>query len=74
MSGRYTFDYTKLFDEQIQPDDRLLVDRLFPQVRLSTLTGSILRDSRNDVLDPERGAVTGVDGSIAPTTWVVTWS
>jgi outer membrane protein assembly factor BamA len=66
VSGRYTFDYTRLFDEQIQPDDRLLVDRLFPQVRLSTLTGSILRDSRNDVLDPERGAVTGVDGSIAP--------
>jgi outer membrane protein insertion porin family len=66
VSGRYTFDYTRLFDEQIQPDDRLLVDRLFPQVRLSTLTGSILRDSRNDVLDPERGAVIGVDGSVAP--------
>ena len=66
VSGRYTFDYTRLFDEQIQPDDRLLVDRLFPQVRLSTLTGSILRDSRNDVLDPERGAVTGIDASVAP--------
>ena len=36
---------------------RLLIDRLFPQVRLSTLTGSVLRDSRNDVLDPERGTV-----------------
>ena len=38
------------------------IDRLFPQVRLSTFTGSILRDSRNDVLDPERGTVLGVDG------------
>jgi outer membrane protein insertion porin family len=66
VSGRYTFDYTKLFDEQIKPQDRLLVDRLFPQVRLSTLTGSVLRDSRDDVLDPERGTVTGVDGSVAP--------
>jgi outer membrane protein assembly complex protein YaeT len=66
VSGRYTFDHTKLFDEQIQPEDRLLVDRLFPQVRLSTLTGSILRDSRNDVLDPERGTVTGLDASVAP--------
>jgi outer membrane protein assembly complex protein YaeT len=66
LSGRYTFDYTKLFDEQIQPEDRLLVDRLFPQVRLSTLTGSALRDSRNDVLDPERGTVLGIDGSVAP--------
>jgi outer membrane protein assembly complex protein YaeT len=66
VSGRYTFDYTKLFDEQIEPEDRLLVDRLFPQVRLSTLTASLLRDSRNDVLDPERGAVSGVDATLAP--------
>ena len=66
VSGRYTFDYTRLFDEQIAPEDRLLIDRLFPQVRLSTFTGSMLRDSRNDVLDPERGTVTGVDGSVAP--------
>jgi outer membrane protein insertion porin family len=66
VSGRYAFDYTKLFDEQIKPDERLLVDRLFPQVRLSTLTGSVLRDSRNDVLDPERGTVTGLDVSVAP--------
>jgi outer membrane protein insertion porin family len=66
VSGRYTFDYTKLFDEQIQPEDRLLVDRLFPQVRLSTMTASVLRDSRNDVLDPERGTVIGIDTSVAP--------
>jgi outer membrane protein insertion porin family len=66
VSGRYAFDYTKLFDEKIRPEDRLLVDRLFPQVRLSTLTGSILRDSRNDVLDPERGSVIGIDGTLAP--------
>ena len=66
ISGRYAFDHTRLFDEQIQPDDRLLVDRLFPQVRLSTFTGSVLRDSRDDVLDPERGSVTGIDLSVAP--------
>jgi outer membrane translocation and assembly module TamA len=66
VNGRYAFDHTRLFDEQIRPEDRPLVDRLFPQVRLSTLTGSVLRDSRNDVLDPQRGAVTSIDGSIAP--------
>jgi outer membrane protein insertion porin family len=66
VNGRYAFDHTRLFDEQIRPEDRPLVDRLFPQVRLSTLTASVLRDSRNDVLDPERGAVTSIDGSIAP--------
>ena len=65
VTGRYTFDYTKLFDEQIAADDQLLIDRLFPQVKLSKIFGGILRDSRDDVLDPQRGAVIGVDGSVA---------
>jgi outer membrane protein assembly complex protein YaeT len=65
VSGRYTLDRTELFDEQIAPEDQPLIDRLFPQVRLSTFTGTVLRDSRNDVLDPERGTVVGIDGSLA---------
>ncbi len=65
FSGRYTFDRTRLFDEQIQPDDQLLIDRLFPQVRLSTFTGSVLRDSRDDVLDPTRGTMVSLEGSLA---------
>jgi outer membrane protein assembly complex protein YaeT len=64
-TGRYTFDYTKRFDEQIAPEDQLLIDRLFPQVRLSTFFAGVLRDSRDDVLDPQRGAVVGLDGSVA---------
>jgi outer membrane protein insertion porin family len=62
---RYTNDYTELFDEQIAPEDRLLIDRLFPQVRLSTFSGGLLRDSRDDVLDPQRGTVLGFDTSVA---------
>ncbi|MGH9385269.1 MAG: POTRA domain-containing protein [Vicinamibacterales bacterium] len=65
VSGRYTFDYTKLFDTKILPEDQLLIDRLFPQVKLSKLFGAVLRDSRDDVLDPQRGAVIGLDGSVA---------
>jgi outer membrane protein assembly factor BamA len=65
VTGRYTNDYTKLFDEQIAPEDQLLIDRLFPQVHLSTFFGALLRDSRDDVLDPQRGAVLGLDGSVA---------
>ena len=49
--GRYAYDYTELFDAKIAVEDQLLIDRLFPQVRLSTLFGSVVRDSRNDVLD-----------------------
>lgn len=65
VTYRYTYDYTQLFDEQIEPSDQLLIDRLFPQVRLSKVYAGILRDSRDDVLDPQRGAVVGVDGSLA---------
>ncbi|MGE3274155.1 MAG: POTRA domain-containing protein [Vicinamibacterales bacterium] len=64
--ARYSVERTRLFDEKIAPEERVLVDRLFPQVRLSTVTGSVLRDSRNDVLDPERGAVLGFDVTTGP--------
>jgi outer membrane protein insertion porin family len=67
-SGRYAYDRTRLFDTKIRPDDQLLIDRLFPQVRLSTVAGSLLRDSRDDVLDPHRGTVTGIDGELAART------
>jgi outer membrane protein insertion porin family len=65
ITGRYTFDYTKIFDEKIEAGDQLLIDRLFPQVKLSKFFGAVLRDSRDDVLDPQKGAVIGIDGSIA---------
>lgn len=64
-TGRYRFDSTTLSNEQIAAQDQLLVDRLFPQVRLSTLSAALLRDSRDDVLDPLRGTVLGVDGELA---------
>jgi outer membrane protein insertion porin family len=65
LTGRYTFDYTKVFDTKIEAQDQLLIDRLFPQVKLSKFFAAVLRDSRDDVLDPQRGAVLGVDGSVA---------
>ena len=65
VGGRWAVERTRVFDVKIDPEDQLLIDRLFPQFRLSTLTGSILRDSRNDVLDPERGTVLGLDATLA---------
>lgn len=63
--GRYQYDFTTLFDTKIAVADRLLIDRLFPQVHLSSLFGSLLRDSRDDVLDPTRGTVLGSDLELA---------
>jgi outer membrane protein assembly complex protein YaeT len=62
--GRYSFDRTELFEQQFNAGDRLLIDRLFPQVRLSSIAGSVLRDTRDDALDPSSGVLVGVDGQI----------
>jgi outer membrane protein assembly complex protein YaeT len=68
VSGRYALDSTRLFDQKIAVEDRVIVDRFFPQARLSTFTGSVLRDTRDDVLDPSRGTVLGADAWLATRT------
>jgi outer membrane protein assembly factor BamA len=66
VSGRYALEKTRLFDVRtIRPEDAVSIDRLFPQVRLSTLTGSVLRDSRADPIDPVGGTLLGTDVSVA---------
>lgn len=60
MSGRYSLEFTRLFEEQIDESDRPLIDRLFPQVRLSILSTGLAWDRRDNVLDPASGTfVTG---------------
>jgi outer membrane protein insertion porin family len=66
ITGRYSLQLTEIFDEQItDPAQRPLIDRLFPEVRLSTFAGSFLRDSRDDVLDSAKGTLLVVDSDIA---------
>lgn len=62
---RYGFGRTKLFDDRIPEDERLDVDRLFPQVRLSSFSLSVYRDTRDDPLDPARGLLLGADSELA---------
>lgn len=64
LSGRYSIDRTRLFDYQVSQADKPLVDRLFPQVRLSTVSGSIIRDTRSDLIDPDAGGLVGLDGEL----------
>jgi outer membrane protein assembly complex protein YaeT len=55
VGGNYQIQRTELFDETIDENDRLLVDRLFPQLRLSSFSSSIVRDTRDDALNPADG-------------------
>jgi outer membrane protein assembly factor BamA len=63
--ARYAVGRTELYDARIAPDDQLNVDRLFPQVRISSVTNSVIRDTRDDPLDPGRGTFMAVDGELA---------
>ena len=66
LAGRYSFEHTELFDENFTEEDNpFLIDRFFPQVRLSKFSMSIFRDTRNDVLDPERGLFLSADNDLA---------
>ena len=49
------------------PDDPVvpLIDRLFPQVRLSKFSNSLIRDNRDDLLDPSRGAFLALNSDVA---------
>jgi outer membrane protein assembly factor BamA len=65
VTGRYSFQNVKLLDERFTPDEEPIIDRLFPQVRISRFAASVLRDTRDSVVDSTRGALLIADGDLA---------
>jgi outer membrane protein insertion porin family len=63
--GRYALDSTELYDTRIPEDDQPLIDRLFPQIRLSSVSGGLVWDRRDDLLDPTAGGLMSLDGEVA---------
>lgn len=63
--GSYSLQRVQLSDQRIALADQLLVDRLFPQIRLSVFSTSFLRDTRNDPIAPGGGALVSVDTDLA---------
>jgi outer membrane protein assembly factor BamA len=64
-SARYAFVTTHLRDVQLAEDDRLTVDRVFPQVRISSLSTAVARDTRDDILEPQKGTLISADATLA---------
>jgi outer membrane protein insertion porin family len=62
---RYSFGTTRTFDERLSDEEQAAIDRLFPQVRLSTFSGAMTRDTRDDLVDPTSGTFTSAEGSLA---------
>lgn len=65
VSGNYQIQRTELFDEKFNRSEQLLVDRLFPQVRLSSFSSSVIRDTRDDAIDPATGHYTSANVQVA---------
>jgi outer membrane protein assembly complex protein YaeT len=65
IAGRYSFQHTKLFDQRFTPEEEPLIDRVFPQVRLSKFSNSVIRDTRDDLLDPSRGLFLALNSDVS---------
>jgi outer membrane protein insertion porin family len=61
----YQLQRTEVFDEQLGKDDLLLIDRIFPKVRLSSFSASVVRDTRSDPVDPAAGVYLSANGQVA---------
>ena len=64
-SVAYSWGKNDTSNVQLNPEDVPLVDRLFEKVRLSSFSGSLLRDTRDDVVDPTGGEVLSIDARVA---------
>jgi outer membrane protein insertion porin family len=64
-SARYSFSTTRTFDERLDEEEQATIDRIFPQVRLSALSGAVARDTRDNVLDPRKGGFMSAEGTLA---------
>ncbi len=65
LSGRYAIDHTRLLRVKTSEFNQHDIDRLFPQVRLSSVSSSLIRDTRSDSIEPNAGALIGLDGEVA---------
>ena len=65
VSGRYGLDHTRLLNIKSTFAAQPEIDRLFPQVRLSSVSSSLIRDTRNDSIDPNAGTLIGADAELA---------
>lgn len=65
LSGRYGIDHTLLLNIRSNLANQSTIDRLFPQVRLSSFASSMVRDTRTDPIEPTSGSLIGADGELA---------
>lgn len=61
----YQIQRTRVFNQSVEESQQRDIDRLFPKVRLSSFVGSIIRDTRDDPVDPSHGQYVSANGQIS---------
>jgi outer membrane protein insertion porin family len=64
VSGGYQIQRNRVFNQSSNAQQNV-IDRLFPTVRLSSFVASILRDTRDDPVDPTTGQFFTANGQLA---------
>ena len=64
-SSGYQIQRTRVFDQTIDEAQQPDIDRLFPKVRLSSFLGSLIKDTRDDPVDPTQGRYFSANGQLA---------
>ena len=65
VSVDYGLGQNRTTNKELSPQDEPLVDRLFPRVRLSAFSGSLVFDRRDDPSDPRAGELYTIDTKFA---------
>jgi outer membrane protein insertion porin family len=65
VGGAYQLQHTEVLDSRIDESEQPLIDRVFTQVRLSSLFGQAFYDTRDEPLDSTRGEYVGANVQLA---------
>ena len=65
LQGEYAIQRNDIFEDRINPVDQPLIDRLFPRVRIGSVSASAVRSTRDDAFNPKRGTLVGLNGELA---------
>src|SRR5262249_8516758 len=66
VTGTYQLQRTHVFNVQANDPNLPLIDRTFQQFLLSSLSGTLIRDTRDDPLDAHDGNYASANGQLAP--------
>src|SRR5439155_14451182 len=64
-TGNYSIQRTTVFDARVNAPDLPLIDRTFTQFLVSSFSASVVRDTRDDPVDPASGTYVSGNGQLA---------